>query len=205
MEGPRVVVVIAVLLAGCTLPGIQPDAGTATSPETGGTAAETPATGTPVLPAEETWTVTVVEVIDGDTMDVRFANGSTERVRLLGVDTPEPYAEVAPAEWDGVPDTEGGRAWLRGWADNATAFAERRLAGEDVRIVTDEVAGSRGGYGRLLVYVVVDGEVFGEQLLEKGYARLYETEFGLYDRFAAAEVRAQTAESGVWGFSDRSR
>lgn len=149
--------------------------------------------------------MTVVEVIDGDTMDVRFANGSTERVRLLGVDTPEPYAEVAPAEWDGVPDTEGGRAWLRGWADNATAFAERRLAGEDVRIVTDEVAGSRGGYGRLLVYVVVDGEVFGEQLLEKGYARLYETEFGLYDRFAAAEVRAQTAESGVWGFSDRSR
>lgn len=204
MHRRGVAVVIAVLLlAGCTgLPGVQPDSGTATSPGTT-TAVESPTAETPTPPAGESWTVTVVEVIDGDTMDVRFENGSTERIRLLGVDTPEPYAEVAPAEWDDVPDTDAGRAWLRGWADNATAFAERRLAGEEVQIVTDEVAGSRGGYGRLLVYVVVDGEVFGEQLLEKGYARLYETEFKLYDRFSATEARAQAAERGVWGFNGR--
>lgn len=189
------------LLAGCTgLPGSQPDAETATSPGAGGTAAETPAAETPTLPAGENWTVTITEVIDGDTMDAQFANGSTERVRLLGVDTPEPYAEVDPAEWDGIPDTDAGRAWLRDWGENASAFAEQRLAGEEVRIVTDEVAGRRGGYGRLLVYVVVDGDVFGEALLDGGYARLYETEFQLSDRFAAAEARAQAADRGVWDF-----
>ena len=204
MDGRGVAAVIAVLvLAGCAgLPGLGPDAGTGTSPGAG-TAVESPTAETPALPAGERWTVTVVEVIDGDTMDVRFENGTTERVRLLGVDTPEPYAEVNPTEWDGVPDTEAGRTWLRGWGNNASAFAEQRLAGEEVRIVTDEAAGRRGGYGRLLVYVVVDGEVFGERLLKGGCARLYETEFQRYDRFAAAEAGAQAADRGVWGFEDR--
>ncbi|CCQ33518.1 nuclease SNase domain protein [Halorhabdus tiamatea SARL4B] len=201
MRGRDVVVIAVLLLAGCTgLPGGQPDAGTATSPGSGGTAVEISAAETPAAPAGENWTVTVVEVIDGDTMDVRFENGSTERIRLLGVDTPEPDAEVNPAEWDGIPDTEAGLSWLRDWAENAGVFAEQRLAGEEVRIVTDELAGRRGGYGRLLVYVVLDGDVFGQQLLEGGYARLYETEFGLYDRFATAEGNAQAADRGVWGF-----
>jgi endonuclease YncB( thermonuclease family) len=31
----------------------------------------------------------VIEVIDGDTIVVAFANGSTDTIRLLGVDTPE--------------------------------------------------------------------------------------------------------------------
>jgi len=196
------IVIVTLLLAGCTgLPSAQPDAGTATSPGTGATAVESPTAETPALPAGENWTVTIVEVVDGDTMNIEYANGTRETVRLLGVDAPEPYAEVSPGEFDGVPDTEAGRTWLREWGENATAFAQRRLAGETVRIVTDERADRRGYYGRLLVYVVVDGEVFGEQLLEDGYARLYDTEFQLYDRFAAAESRAQAADRGVWGFA----
>ena len=201
MRRSRTAIVIAVLLlAGCGgLPGVQPDAGTVTSSEVASAVDSPTAEMSPALPAGQNWTVTIVEVIDGDTMDVRFENGSTERVRLLGVDTPEPYAEVDPAEWDRIPDTEAGRTWLRSWGENASAFAEQRLAGEEVQIVTDELAGRRGGYDRLLVYVVIDGEVFGEQLLEGGYARLYETEFLLYDGFGAAEARAQAADRGVWG------
>ncbi len=34
-------------------------------------------------------TVTVTRVIDGDTIDVRFADGSEDRVRLVGIDCPE--------------------------------------------------------------------------------------------------------------------
>ena len=33
----------------------------------------------------------VSNVVDGDTIDVVFADGSTDRVRLLGVDTPETF------------------------------------------------------------------------------------------------------------------
>src|SRR6056297_1742341 len=59
-------------------------------------------TATPTVDRSETaWsrqgrTVTVVEVVDGDTMDVRFENGTVERVRLLGVDTPEVYGGNDP-------------------------------------------------------------------------------------------------------------
>ena len=37
---------------------------------------------------EKSSMVEITKVIDGDTMDVRFRDGSTDRVRLLGVDTP---------------------------------------------------------------------------------------------------------------------
>lgn len=185
-----VVLVVAGILAGCSgLAGIEPGdpAGTVAQP-----------TGT--LSDGDSWTVTVVEVVDGDTMEIQYRNGTRETIRLLGVDAPEPRATVTPAEWDGVPDTDAGRAWLRGWAENASAYATQQLEGETVQIATDDAAGRRGGYGRLLVYVVVDGEVFGEELLEGGYARLYETTFARYDAFSAAESRAQAADRGIWGY-----
>jgi micrococcal nuclease len=101
-------------------------------------------------------TATVVEVVDGDTIDVRYANGSTDTVRLLGVDTPEVYADNDPAEYEGVPNNETGRACLESAGEDATAFAERWLAGERVTLVTDPAADRRGSYGRLLAYVHVN-------------------------------------------------
>ena len=102
---------------------------------------------------EEGRTVTVVEVVDGDTMDVRYPDGSTERIRLLGVDTPEVSGRAEPAEFEGVPDTDAGRAWLGEKGRRASAFARGELAGETVRVATDPAADVRGDYGRLLVYV----------------------------------------------------
>ena len=101
----------------------------------------------------ESQAVTVVEVVDGDTMDVRYPDGSTERIRLLGVDTPEVSGRAEPAEFEGVPDTDAGRAWLGEKGRRASAFARGELAGETVRVATDPAADVRGDYGRLLVYV----------------------------------------------------
>ena len=58
-------------------------------------------------------TALVTDVVDGDTVDVRFPDGSADTVRLLGVDTPEVHVENDPAEFEGVPDTEAGRTCLR--------------------------------------------------------------------------------------------
>jgi micrococcal nuclease len=58
-------------------------------------------------------TVTVVEVVDGDTIDIRYSSGSKGTVRLIGVDTPEVFEETDPAEFEGMPDTQEGREWLR--------------------------------------------------------------------------------------------
>jgi micrococcal nuclease len=147
---------------------------------------------------------TVTRVVDGDTVEVRFADGTEETVRLLGVDTPEVRGDTDPAEFEGVPETAAGRDWLRRWADRASAYAKDRLAGERVRVVTDPEADRRDRYGRLLAYVYVGDErdSFNLGLLERGYARFYDSSFSERDRFAAAEAEAQRAGVGLWGFSD---
>ncbi|TQQ82931.1 nuclease [Halonotius terrestris] len=153
--------------------------------------------------AGPSWNVTVTHVVDGDTVDIRYENGSTETVRLLGVDTPEtPPNQVGPDEFEGIPDTDAGRDHLTMWGGRATDFAERELAGQDVRLVVDPEADRRGGYGRLLAYIYVDGENFNKQLLAGGYARLYDSPFTLRDEFAATEATAREEGVGLWGFDE---
>lgn len=149
------------------------------------------------------WTVTVTRVIDGDTVEIRYANGQTDTLRLLGVDTPEmTLNRVSPDEFEGIPHTPAGRDHLYEWGQRATQFAEAELAGEEVRIVVDEEADRRGSFGRLLVYVYVDGENFNERLLSDGYARLYDSPFSQREAFAATEQEAQNNSVGLWAFDE---
>ena len=193
MQHRRVVSVLAIItvvaLAGCSgvAPLPTPDAGPTTEPTA---SAEGPS-----------WNVTVTRVIDGDTVEIRYTNATTETVRLLGVDTPEtPPNTVSPGEFEGIPDSEAGQGHLISWGENATEFAERKLVGKEVRLVVDPESDRRGGYGRLLAYIYVDGENFNSLLLSGGYARLYESEFRLRDSFATTEATAQQERVGLWNF-----
>jgi len=141
---------------------------------------------------------TVVEVVDGDTLDVRLANGTTERVRLLGVDTPEVHVETEPEHFAGVPDTEAGRACLRRAGENASAFVERRVAGERVRLESDPTADRRGSYGRLLAYVHHDGQTLNYVLVETGHAGVYPSTFQQRERYETAASTARDADRGLW-------
>lgn len=158
------------------------------------TASPSPSSSTP----ESGVTVRVTDVVDGDTVDVRFPDGAEDTVRLLGVDTPEVHVENDPAEFEGVPETEAGRSCLRRHGEEASAFAVDRLADRRVRLRFDAAAGRRGGYDRLLAYVVVDGASFNAALLERGHARLYDSSFRERDRYAALEREARDAGRGLW-------
>lgn len=98
--------------------------------------------------------VPVVDVIDGDTVEVAVA-GRRETVRLLGVDAPETVHPHLPVECFGP---------------EAAAFTRSRLLGRTVRLRFDRVR--RDGYGRLLAYLEVEGERFNDVLLAGGYATL---------------------------------
>jgi|AntDeeMinimDraft_5_1070356.scaffolds.fasta_scaffold00071_6 micrococcal nuclease len=148
------------------------------------------------------WTVEVVSVVDGDTLKVRFPDGDVENVRLLGVDTPEINTEVSPGEFEGIPDTKRGRAWLRDWGHKADEWMRQRVADAEVTIATDPTADRRGSYGRLLVYVSIDGDDVNAELLDQGYARLYDSEFQQRDRYASLETTARTQNAGLWGYTD---
>lgn len=97
----------------------------------------------------------VARVVDGDTVQVRL-DGRRERVRYIGVDTPESVKPRSPVQC---------------FAKRASAFNSHLVAGERVRLVTD--AERRDRYGRLLAYVyrVRDGLFVNAELVRRGYAR----------------------------------
>jgi micrococcal nuclease len=154
--------------------------------------------GDPGVGTADARNATVTEVVDGDTIDVRFADGSTDRVRLLGVDTPEVYVAPEPAEFEGVPETEAGEQCLRDVGKEATEAVEGRLSGAQVRLEFDPLSDRRGGYDRLLAYVIQNGTDLNYWLVETGHARVYDSEFTAADRYYAAEERARDADLGVW-------
>jgi micrococcal nuclease len=125
----------------------------------------------------------VVDVLDGDTVLVRLRDGSTDIVRLLGVDTPETHHPTRPVECFGP---------------EAAAYTARRLAGRVVRLEGD--IESRDLYGRRLAYVVLAERLFNEELLREGYARLLvlapNRRHGL--DLLDAELAARRAGRGLW-------
>ncbi|MFB6152135.1 MAG: thermonuclease family protein [Haloarculaceae archaeon] len=182
-------------LGGCVSFDVEFTSGTATGPGGPGRGA---GAGTLDTSTGDGLSVTVVEVVDGDTLDVRYPNGTTDTVRLLGVDTPEVHVENDPAEFEGVPDTDRGASCLRAVGENASDAVRGRVAGETVRLVVDSTADRRDRYGRLLAYVVDDGRDLNRWLVAGGLARVYDATFRRSEGYYAAESDAQAAARGVW-------
>jgi micrococcal nuclease len=128
-------------------------------------------------------TVRVIAVIDGDTLDVTWGS-RRERVRLLGVDTPETVDPRRPVGCYGP---------------EASAFTHRRLQGRAVRLRFDRQRRDR--FGRLLAYLEVDGRRFNDELLAGGYAKvLVIPPNGRHGRtMLDEELEARSARRGLWG------
>ena len=145
---------------------------------------------------EKSFEVKVTKVIDGDTMDVRFKNGSTDRVRLLGVDTPETNAKNKPDEYGDITDLK----CLTRWGNKSDEYAKKVLDGREVLLVFDEEAGERGYYGRLLAYIEIDGYDFNESLISRGYARVYEEGTSSREkRYLSMQQKVISTGTGLWG------
>jgi micrococcal nuclease len=127
-------------------------------------------------------------IFDGDTIDVEIG-GRTERIRLIGVDTPETRR----------PDTP-----IQCFGPEATAFVSALLPiGTTVRIERDVVG--RDDYGRLLGYVHrihADGaETFVNlELVARGFAQplSIEPNSSFAAAFAAAARDAERNDLGLW-------
>jgi micrococcal nuclease len=114
---------------------------------------------------------------------VELADGSTDTVRLLGVDTPETHHPTKGVECFGP---------------EAAAYTASRLTGRIVELEGD--VESRDIYNRLLAYVIVNGHRFDDELLRKGYARLLVINPNRAHArdMLEAELDAREAERGLW-------
>jgi micrococcal nuclease len=114
--------------------------------------------------------VTVTKVVDGDTIDIRYSNGTAERVRLLGVDTPETHTDKEPEEFEGINNA----SYLHEWDIKASDYTSDILKDKKVRLEYDDISDRRGYYGRLLTYMhLQNGTMYNRMLIKNGYARVY--------------------------------
>jgi len=121
-------------------------------------------------------------------------DGTTDRVRLLGVDTPETYSANEPNEYGSITDT----ACLDWWGERATEWASV-LEGRSVTVILDLAAGARGSYDRLLAYVHVGATDFNATLVENGLARVYtEGEASRKEEYLRLQEEARAAGEGLW-------
>lgn len=129
-------------------------------------------------------TYKVTHVTDGDTIEVDMA-GTTERIRMIGVDTPETKKPNAPVQCFGP---------------EASSFTAKQLNGTYVRLEADPTNDNRDRYGRLLRYVyTADGRLFQEWLVAEGYGFAYTSfPFQKADTFTKLQHEAQRAKAGLW-------
>lgn len=142
--------------------------------------------------------VYVVRVIDGDTIDIAFSNGTTERVRFLGVDTPETSASRNKlGEYNHITDLK----CLASWGVEARFFTRDYLLNKVIYIQFDPEAGKRGYYGRLLAYTYLKkGTDFTALLVKNGYARVYtEGKFQKEQEYLSYQRTAESKKLGLWG------
>ena len=121
----------------------------------------------------------VSRVIDGDTL--LLTDG--ERVRLIGVDTPETKHPRKPVQYFGK---------------EAYLFTKEMVDGKEVRLEFDWQR--RDKYGRLLAYVyLLDGTLLNSEIIKQGYGFAYTRfPFKYLEQFRRLEKEARENKRGLW-------
>jgi len=118
----------------------------------------------------------VVDIVDGDTIDV-VINGQLFRVRYIGIDTPE----------NGDP-----------FYYESSEANQELVHAKEVLLVRDVSETDR--YGRLLRYAFVGNVFVNQRLVEQGVAlaSTYPPDVACSISFASAQNQAQAAAVGLW-------
>ncbi len=126
----------------------------------------------------------VKQFVDGDTVLVDMG-GTEEKIRFIGIDTPETHKENTPVQCYGPA---------------AAAYTKNRVGTQRIRLVSDTLTTNRDRYDRLLRYVYLeDGSNLNLELVQKGYAFAYAFPFAKSRDFNIAMEQAQQSEAGLWG------
>ncbi len=128
----------------------------------------------------------VVNVVDGDTIDINIpdANKETTRIRLWGVDTPE---------------TKHPEMGIMYFGPEASEETRKLTLGKQVTVYLEEHR-TRGYYGRLLAYIQLpDRSYLNETLLSEGFAYAdVRFRHSFYNKYKQLEAAARSSKKGLW-------
>ena len=127
----------------------------------------------------------VTRFVDGDTITIDM-NGKSEKVRFIGVDTPETHKPNTPVHCYGPA---------------AAAFTKNYIGSNKVRLESDQLSTNRDRYDRLLRYVYLpNGSLVNEEIIKGGYGFYYPYfPFSKSAEFSRAQNVAKGANKGLWG------
>jgi micrococcal nuclease len=141
-----------------------------------------------------TESVVVTRVVDGDT----FVLNTKERVRLIGVDTPEKFQsnKLKKDAERSQKDIET----IKQLGEEASAYVKKLVEGKKVILKTDKYSAKQDKYGRLLRYVYLeDGTCINSKIIESGYGNAYTSfKFERMDEYRQLEREARTNNRGLW-------
>ena len=126
----------------------------------------------------------MTRVVDGDTLWISRGAGA-EKLRLIGVDTPELHDPRTPVEC---------------YAQQASNYT-KSLQGQPIYLETDPSQDSVDRYGRTLAYAWTGGgQLINYELIAAGYAHEYNynTPYRYQAQFKAAEQHARETAAGLW-------
>ena len=146
--------------------------------------------------------VSVVRAVDGDTLVVADADGNEEKVRLIGIDTPESVNTTHPEK-----NNEYG--------EQASTYTKLILDSVE-KVYLQYDTETTDTYGRTLAYVWLSDDVDTDNkddiaskmlnaiLLRDGYAmdKVYEPNEKYADTFSEIRVMAQSSGAGLWQFDE---
>lgn len=125
----------------------------------------------------------VTQIFDGDTIGITM-NGRPEKIRLIGVDTPE---------------THDPRKSVECFGEAATEFTRQLIGSSSVRLEADPLSTNRDRYDRLLRYIYIGERLVNLEIIAQGYGFAYLSfPFTKMGQFRVAEEQARDLSRGLW-------
>jgi len=135
--------------------------------------------------AQQNWRP-CIRVVDGDTIVL----DGNEKVRLIGVDTPETKDPRKPVQY---------------FEKEAYEFTKKLVRGKRVRLEFDQNKTDK--YGRTLAYVYLeDGTFLNAEIIKQGYGFAYTNfPFRYLGEFRQYEREAREGERGLWAAEEEKK
>ena len=132
-------------------------------------------------------TFKVINVVDGDTIDLDIADYQSDhtRVRLWGLDTPE---------------TKNTKTGIMYFGPQASEFTTKKVLDQNVTVLLDPTRSNRGKYKRLLAYIQLEDQtILNELLISHGFAYIdLRFDFAYKNKYRQLQALAISQKRGLW-------
>ncbi len=140
----------------------------------------------------------ITKVFDGDTFEAEI-NGKKEKVRMLGIDTPEKFDSDKLTR--DMERTKKDSETIKKLGELSSQFTRKLLEGKKVLLEPDKSQDDKDKYGRLLRYVYLeDGTFVNKKIVAEGYAVVFRKfKVSKEKELIDAEIDARKGKKGLWG------